>query len=365
MGSLRVKGMVMEQVSDNEEQARDGAVFPPADIDAGGPGETESACTSIIAHAKPSLTVEEQIAHLKSQGITFELCDEQEAADYLANANSYLRTRAYRVLYPRRPDGTYIGLDFAALRGLASLDRQLRMAFLGTCIDAEHFAKVKVLRMAEERGEDGYAVVADFLASLNHRERSHLLDRLEARAAQSERHDEYVGDLIGHYFGDMPAWVFLEALEFGNFATFYLFCARRWQDEGMRQEHYALKSTKALRNACAHNDVIVPGLTSRRERTDYQTNPLIAASLAAHGVRNTKSRRSKLSNLRMEQMASALFCLSSLCGREDTLTRDGGSLRAAQAACEGLGGLFPADGSLAAYFGFLWNLVDIWLPRRV
>lgn len=325
----------------------------------------EDAGQKMPTHAKPSLTVAEQIAQLKLQGVTFESCSEAEAADYLANANSYLRTRSYRKLYPRRPDGTYVGLDFAALRGLSSLDRQLRAALLGTCIDVEHFAKVKVLRMAEERAEDGYAVVADFLVSLNHRERRHLIDRLSLRAAETERHDEYTGGLIGHYIDDMPVWVFLEAVEFGNFATFYLFCSERWGAREMRQEHYALKSTKALRNACAHNALVVPGLSSSRERTGYQTNPLIAASLAAHGVANTKSRRAKLSNLRVEQIAAALFCLSKLCRRDGALARDGDALRGVRASYESMVGLLPADGSLAAYFGFIWKLVDIWLPQRV
>ncbi|OKY81785.1 MAG: hypothetical protein BHV62_00080 [Eggerthella sp. 51_9] len=39
---------------------------------------------------KPKLTVEEQIEHLKSKGVTFELCDEGEIekaqADYLTEA---------------------------------------------------------------------------------------------------------------------------------------------------------------------------------------------------------------------------------------------------------------------------------------
>ena len=32
---------------------------------------------------KPILTIEQQIEHLKQKGVAFELCSEEEAADYL------------------------------------------------------------------------------------------------------------------------------------------------------------------------------------------------------------------------------------------------------------------------------------------
>ena len=48
--------------------------------------------------------------------------------------------------------------------------------------------------------------------------------------------------------GEMPAWVFLELSSFGAFADFYLFCANRWGDSGMRDEHYMLRRANSLRN---------------------------------------------------------------------------------------------------------------------
>lgn len=51
---------------------------------------------------KPKLTVEEQIEHLKSKGVTFELCDEGEASRILSEQDHYFRLAAYRVLFPKR-----------------------------------------------------------------------------------------------------------------------------------------------------------------------------------------------------------------------------------------------------------------------
>lgn len=65
-----------------------------------------------------------------------------------------------------------------------------------------------------------------------------------------------------HPIGEMPAWVFLELSSFGAFADFYLFCANRWGDSGMRDEHYMLRRANSLRNAAAHSSAIVNGLGS-------------------------------------------------------------------------------------------------------
>ena len=39
----------------------------------------------------------------------------------------------------------------------------------------------------------------------------------------------------------MPAWVIAELFSFGSLADFYLFCAKRWEDEAMEEEHYMLR----------------------------------------------------------------------------------------------------------------------------
>lgn len=99
---------------------------------------------------KPMLTVNEQIEHLKSKGVTFDLCSEDEAARYLSAANNYLRVVSYRKLYSRQVDGpnpgSYVNLDFRNLVELSSIDRRLWEALLAAVIDVEHFARVELLR---------------------------------------------------------------------------------------------------------------------------------------------------------------------------------------------------------------------------
>lgn len=126
---------------------------------------------------KPKLTVEEQIEHLKSKGVAFELCDEKEAARILSEQDHYFRLAAYRVLFPKRiggaHDGEYAGLDFGHLVDLAGIDQELRGFLLPLTLDVESAAKTKLVeRITEDPGEDGYSVFADYLAHLNHADRN-------------------------------------------------------------------------------------------------------------------------------------------------------------------------------------------------
>ena len=131
---------------------------------------------------KPILTIEQQIEHLKQKGVAFELCSEEEAADYLRDKCNFFKLASYRKLFSKYEggprDGRYVDLDFGQLRLLAALDQELRHALLGMTLDIEHFQKVTLLREMEDRGEDGYAIVADYMASLTTANREYRLREL-------------------------------------------------------------------------------------------------------------------------------------------------------------------------------------------
>lgn len=61
------------------------------------------------ASPKPMLSTEGQIAHLKARGVAFELCDEQEALEYLRANTYYYKFAAYRVLFPKKVGGAHDG----------------------------------------------------------------------------------------------------------------------------------------------------------------------------------------------------------------------------------------------------------------
>ena len=343
-------------------------------IDRKGTRMADESEVNVDKKLKPSLAVDEQIAHLKSKGVTFNLCSEDEAAEYLHSANNFLRTSSYRRLYPvkasGRHSGEYADLDFGHLHSLSSLDRRFRACFLAITLDIEHFARMEVLDKCEERGEDGYAIVQDYLhTSLNHKGRNSIEGGLKSRGADGDTHDEYSGDLIAKHLGQdehldrMPVWVFLETIEFRRFTDFYLFCAERWADEQMLQQHYVLKSVKALRNACAHNSCILNGIGGSSAQSDKKANKLVTDSLNEHGMRRSKSRRKKLSNIRTAQMAATLYADSLFCKRPHTKQRHAEMLGELRCAWKDAEGIFTKNPAITSFFDFFFKLVDIWVPE--
>ena len=61
--------------------------------------------TARVDQRKPLLTVEQQIEHLKSKGVTFKLCSEKDAAQYLSERTYFFKIAAYRTLFEKRVGG--------------------------------------------------------------------------------------------------------------------------------------------------------------------------------------------------------------------------------------------------------------------
>ena len=320
---------------------------------------------------RPKLTIDQQVAHLKSKGVMFKGCSETEAASYLNNVSSYTHSTCYRKLYPTKTSGPhtgeYIGLDFSALIALSSADRTLRSSLREICIDVEHFARQDLLRRCDAHNEDGYSIVADYIAYSEAKGSTRLASTLRTRSASGKYPDEYSGNLIAHYNDDLGAisdWALLEVVDFGTFVDFWLFCANRWEDKHMVETHYILKSVKSLRNACSHNTCIINGFTASAAKSGFATPKSILLSMNEGGIGNCASRRNKMSNQRIAQIAAALFSSSMFCTRPTTRERHAEAMRRVKEALDASFKFCPADGSLASYFSFLIKMIDIWTPVR-
>ena len=253
---------------------------------------------------KPLLTVEQQIAHMKSKGIAFDLCTEADAAAYLRTKCQFFRIYAYRKLFDKHVggerDGQYVGLDFGHLRALSNLDRMLRDTLLPMTLDVEHFAKVQLLAAAEDCGEDGHSVVRDYLASVSKGQLAYL----EAELGRREQ-DAYCGSLVHRYRRDMPLWVLCELVSFGGFLGVMRFCAQRWEDAELMRTHYLLKKAKSVRNFCAHgacslNDLSAGG--SVREKAPVA----LTKGMADVGIPK-RLRSKRLESPRMVQICTLLY----------------------------------------------------------
>lgn len=95
-----------------------------------------------------------------------------------------------------------------------------------------------------------------------------------------------------------------------------------------------LKSVKALRNAAAHNSCIVNGFVSS----------------------------AKLRNVRIAQIAAVLYSLNAFCGRESAMRRHAARFSEVERRFYEHADYYRQNNSIMSFFGFVWRLVDIWLP---
>jgi len=256
-------------------------------------------------YLKPKLTVDEQIKHMQSRGIRFNLCSEKEAVDYLFSKENYFQVAAYRKLFAVRlggdRSGEYADLDFAYLIDLSHIDKVLSRTVLPMTLDIENAAKMKIAsQISENPDEDGYSIVTDFIGQMNETAQKGF-----RRVLKTRKHDEYCGALIKKYYDNMPIWVLLEIGSFGTLVDLYRFCAQRWNDQQMKDEHYRLKQVKAIRNSSAHSSCIINGF-GNLEPTSIRLNPQVGKALADTNI-GAKARKARLRNARMQQLVTLLY----------------------------------------------------------
>lgn len=179
--------------------------------------------------------------------------------------------------------------------------------------------------VARRSSEDGYAIVRNYMDSLLPSERA----RRESEISRLRR-DEYSGDLQRHYADNMPIWVFLELSSFGTVADVYRFCANRWRDGSMLDEHYMLKKAKDVRNACAHSAAMLNGFGHNIHVAKSAPSELTAALHEAGFSKRLRSSRMK--NPRLQQIASLLLLHKRMA--EGTALADEASLQLQELSAE-------------------------------
>lgn len=316
--------------------------------------------TARVDQRKPLLTVEQQIEHLKSKGVTFKLCSEKDAAQYLSERTYFFKIAAYRTLFEKRVggprDGQYFNLDFGHLKALASLDRDLRYALLPLTLDVEHAARTKLVRIASEHSdEDGYTLSRDYMAGLNHNERRRREGEINMMGSGL-----FCGDLVRKYGGspaEMPIWVLMELFSFGSFIDLYLFCAERWDDDEMRHEHYMLRQAKSVRNACAHSSDVLNGvaIVDARIGADAAVMKALAEAGLSHRVRTAKMK-----NPRIRQIATLMYLHMQLVPEGSGKKSAASHLKGLEKKLFEMSDLVPANDTIRSAMAFLAKLIDSW-----
>lgn len=271
---------------------------------------------------KPKQTAQQLVSKMKNEkGISFNYISEADAENYLLNVNNYLRTAAYRKNYQKHTKGInkgkYIGLDFAYLQELSTIDMHFRFIVSKMCLDIEHALKVQMIKDIEcDLSTDGYDIVDSFLS-----QNSYIIGKLEANSASP-----FTSDLIHKYFtisrvnnpskqkkenkivayDDCPAWVLLEMLTFGDFIKFYEFYYSSRSFPKLSTP--VINLVKSLRNGAAHNNCILADLAHGTSRAPGE----ISREIKKISTINSNQRQKKLSCRPMLEFVSLLYVYKSV-----------------------------------------------------
>lgn len=229
-----------------------------------------------IFTAKLILSYNEQIAHLKEKGVTFDKFSEDEAKIYLSSHNNLFRLLAYRQDFKDPDSDNYRGLDFSYLVHMARIDRELREFILEACLDIEHFSKMQLLNLIVQvrNHEKANVITGEYFSNLQESDKKDGTNRFSSlcKTISVHSHDIYLQGLYCKYtyctentpcYDHFPVWAFLEVIPFREFIYFYQFCITEIRSKHYQQYRaltFLLKTVNRARNAAAHNSCLINDL---------------------------------------------------------------------------------------------------------
>ena len=201
---------------------------------------------------REKFSIDGQIQQMKSKGIKFEMIDEKEAKEFLANHTYYFRLKFYANNSTKCTTGDkagqYVNLDFAYLKELSLLDIYLRRVMFSIVMDVEHYAKINLLASLEKnKREDGYKIVAELL-----KKHPWLGREIERQKAP------YTAGLINKYKGNFAVWNIIEVLTFTNLIVLYDFYYSKYNQKHVESDYFY--SVRNIRNSIAHNNCLLHDL---------------------------------------------------------------------------------------------------------
>ena len=151
--------------------------------------------------------------------------------------------------------------------------------------------------------------------------------------------------------------MFLELTSFGSFIYFYKFYADKFDDKKMADGFYLLQSVKSLRNACAHNNCILNEMSAGKPMFRARN----AVSRAVGGIRTIGKgqRKSKLSNDRLQQVATTLY-VHSILASDGVHQHRSESLHAFVSRMNKHIEYYEGNDQISSGFEFIEKLVDAW-----
>jgi len=237
---------------------------------------------------KRKLTIDEQIKHMKSKNIQFNIVNEKEAKEFLTNNNYYFKIKSYAKNFEKYKEGEnagkYINLEFAYLQELSTLDMYFRRIIMKITLDIEHFLKTQLLKdFSQNINEDGYNIINELFSKY-----PYIKENIDKKAQNST-----CSDLIIKYRDDFAIWNIVEVLNFGDFMKLYSIYYEKYKTRGSMENH--LWSVRFLRNAAAHNGCLLNSLKIPYSK-EIDPNKRVMNFLSKIDGISRKARQSKMKN---------------------------------------------------------------------
>ena len=258
---------------------------------------------------KKKLSIDELIDHMKTRGIKFDIASENDARDFLAHNNYYLKLASYRTLYEKCPQGScregqYQNLDFGYLKELSTIDMHLRYIIVEMCLDIEHAIKVRLVNaVTQNSDDDGYQLIKLYLKD----EDSNFTI---LKSIRSHKSGEYCKDLIEKYYPFFPIWVLVELISFGDLLHLCRFYEKTYKCSLIPDNKF-MNTIRDLRNASAHSNCLINKMTAKMEATKQPDSIITCFVKGMKGI-SASSRAKNLNKTFAYNMVTLLYVYNQL-----------------------------------------------------
>lgn len=298
--------------------------------------------------------IDTQITKLKVAGVTFDICTEAEARNYLSEKCSACKVSAYTQLFDihteGESEGKYMDLDFCQLKYLAEVDQRLREILLAMALDIEHFCKTRLITECVITETDDYTVMADYLNDQDDRQRRYIEREIER--SKNDPTNDYIFERCG---SDLPLSAFVEVVPFGTIVGLIRYCGTRADDREMIADYFVLRSIQSLRNACAHNSCVLLDLFPRTGDAKVAP-PEMNKALSDIGL-SRRLRRRWLQTVPTARIASLFYLYSEMVPEGSSRTRRCDDLKRFFENVE-KDSMLPVENPAIAALSFMRRLTD-------
>jgi hypothetical protein len=215
------------------------------------------------SEAQLNRCLDSQIDNLKQDGITFNLCSEDAAKEYLRSHTYLFRIKRYASNFAKTDDGKYQQLDFALLKDLAIIDYEFRTVLEYLVGNAEHGLKIRfniLLMLNPQYDGKQVARLVDpkeefiFDEKIGYR---HPHDYVRGPVGAKLKLSPYSDSLVRKYFPDPEIWNLWECFNLGDLIDAYDECLRVLHKKDNAAKFFGC--FRRIRNAVSHSAPILLG----------------------------------------------------------------------------------------------------------